>query len=65
MVKLAKRKKNDKTSKNQVTWHTPKLLDGLNCKSKGDDSGKRRSWVHSLARNTLGVKGCVGALGWD
>jgi hypothetical protein len=25
-------------------WRTPKLLDGLNCKSKGEDNGRRRSW---------------------
>jgi hypothetical protein len=25
-------------------WRTPKLLDGLNCESKGDDNGKKRSW---------------------
>ncbi len=44
MVKLAKRKKNEKTGRNQVTWHTPKLLNGFNYKSKGDDNGRRRSW---------------------
>jgi hypothetical protein len=25
-------------------WCTPKLLDGLNCKSKGDNNEKRKSW---------------------
>ncbi len=25
-------------------WCTPNLLDGFNCKSKGDDNGRRRSW---------------------
>ncbi len=24
-------------------WSTPKLLDGLNCKSKGEDNGRKRS----------------------
>jgi len=27
-----------------VEWPTPKLFDGLNCESKGEDSGKRKSW---------------------
>jgi len=39
----------------------PKLLDGLNYKSKGEDNGRKRSWVHSLACNTSGVEGHVGA----
>jgi hypothetical protein len=43
----------------------PKLLDGFNCESKGEDNGRKRSWVRSLARNTLGVKGHVGAPRWD
>ncbi len=25
-------------------WCTPKLLNGLNCESKGDNNGKKRSW---------------------
>jgi hypothetical protein len=25
-------------------WRTPKLLDGLNCESKGEDNGRKRSW---------------------
>jgi hypothetical protein len=25
-------------------WHTPKLLDGFNCGSKGEDIGRKRSW---------------------
>ncbi len=40
------------------------LLDGFNYESKGEDSGKKRSWVHSLAHNTSKVEGHVGALGW-
>jgi len=55
----------------------PKLLDGLNCKSKDENNGKRRSWVtflnsshfegrraRSLVRNTLGVEGRVGTSRW-
>jgi hypothetical protein len=30
--------------KNQNRWRTLKLLDGLNCESKGEDSERRRSW---------------------
>jgi hypothetical protein len=26
------------------TWHSPKLLDGFNCKSKDEDNGRKRSW---------------------
>jgi hypothetical protein len=42
----------------------PRVLDGLNYESKvkiikGEGVGAR-----SLAHNTLGVEGCVGALGW-
>jgi hypothetical protein len=25
-------------------WRTPKLFDGLNCESKGEDNGRRTSW---------------------
>jgi len=38
----------------------PKLFDELNYKSKGEGVGTR-----SLAHNTWGVEGHVGALGWD
>jgi hypothetical protein len=54
-----------------------KLLDGLNCKSKDENNGRRRSWVtflnsshfegrraHSLVRNTLGVEGHAGTSRW-
>jgi len=43
----------------------PKFLDGLNHESKGEDSGRRRSWAHSLVHNTWGVEGHAGASGWD
>jgi hypothetical protein len=36
--------------KGWARWHTPKLLDGFNCESKGDNSGRRRSWG-ALCRN--------------
>jgi hypothetical protein len=32
-------------------WRTPKLLDGLNWKSKGENNGRRRNWACSLIRN--------------
>jgi hypothetical protein len=37
-------------------WCTPKLLNRLNCESKGENNGRKRSWVRSLAYNTLTVK---------
>ncbi len=47
-------------------WCTPKLLDGFNFKSKGEDIERKRSWgVRFLACSTLGVEGCAGTLGWD
>jgi len=46
-------------------WHTPKLLDGLNCESKGEENERRRSCAHSLAYNISRVDGCVGAPRWD
>jgi hypothetical protein len=51
--------------KGEFEWCTPKFLDGLNYKSKGEDIKRRRSWVHSLAHNIPGVEGHVGALRWD
>jgi hypothetical protein len=27
-----------------LCWRTPKILDGLNCESKGDNNEMRRSW---------------------
>jgi len=44
---------------------TPKLLDGFNYESKGENIRRRRSWAHSLARNTSGVEGCAGTPRWD
>ncbi len=32
------------TWESQEKWCTPKLLDGLNWKSKGEDSGRKRNW---------------------
>jgi hypothetical protein len=44
-------------------WCTPKLLDRLTCEAKGENNGKKKFGVHSLAHNISGVKGHVGALG--
>jgi hypothetical protein len=52
-------------SNDEQIWHTPKLLDGLNYESKGEDSRRKRSWAHSLAHNTSRVEVHVGAPGWD
>jgi hypothetical protein len=52
------------TKARQGLWHTFKLFNRLNCKSKGEDIG-RRSWVCSLAHNTLGVEGRARASRWD
>jgi len=30
--------------KHHVEWPTPKLFDGFNCESKGENSGKKKSW---------------------
>jgi len=49
----------------QWTWHTPKLLNGLNYESKGEDDIRRKIGAHFLTCNTLGVEGHVGAPGWD
>ncbi len=46
-------------------WRTPKLLDGLNYESKGEDNERKRSWVHSLAHSTSRVQRHVKVLGWD
>ncbi len=42
-----------------------KLLDRLKCESKVKQRKNKELGTHSLAHNTLGVEGCVGALGWD
>jgi hypothetical protein len=31
-------------SRKTLLWHTPKLFDGLNYKSKGENNGRKRSW---------------------
>jgi hypothetical protein len=63
----------------EISWHLswrnqvrkglslthPNFLDGLNHESKGEDNGRRRSWVRSLTHNTLGVEGHARASGWD
>jgi hypothetical protein len=46
-------------------WHTPKLLDGFNYKSKGEDSGRRGVGAHFLAHITLGVEGSARVSRWD
>jgi hypothetical protein len=48
----------------KILWHTPKLLDGLNCKSKGEQQ-KEKSWGTFLGSQHFGVEGHVRALGWD
>jgi hypothetical protein len=55
------------TSKAQIIlkWRTPKLLDGLDCESKGENIGMRRSWGALLGSQHFGVEGRVGAPGWD
>ncbi len=35
-------------------WHTPKLLDGLNYKSKAEDNERRRSWGMLFSSQHLG-----------
>jgi hypothetical protein len=40
-------------------WRTPKLLDGFNCKSKGEDSERKRNWVRSLTHSTSRVRVCL------
>jgi hypothetical protein len=41
----------------------PTLLERLKCEFENENN-KGRSWVHSLARSTLGLKGCAGAPKW-
>jgi len=67
---LYKKKKQDKMywlknkSKRTFLW-APKLLDGLKCGSEVKLTEEQGVRAHFLARNTLGVEGCVGVLGWD
>jgi hypothetical protein len=52
MVQLEKEKKEMnitnskcwKLKKKNLNDATPKLLDGLNCESKGENSGRKKSW---------------------
>jgi hypothetical protein len=46
-------------------WCVPKLLDKLKCEYKVKTTKKQEVKARSLARSTLGVKGCVRAPGWD
>jgi hypothetical protein len=49
-----------------ISWviHS-QLLEGLKCESKWKTAEEGRVGAHSLAHNTWGVKGRVGAPGWD
>jgi hypothetical protein len=47
-----------------LTWRTPKLFDKLNYESKVKTTEGWKIGVRSLARNTLGVEGRVGAPKW-
>jgi len=44
---------------------TPKLLDRLKYESEVKTTKEQGVGARSFARNTLGIEGCVGALGWD
>jgi hypothetical protein len=50
--------------KNILTHSQAPLVDS-NANMKGKQQKNKELGTHSLARNTLGVKGRVGALGWD
>ncbi len=49
----------------KLQWHVPKLFDRLKCEFKVKTTEDQGVGAHSLTRNTLGVEGHVGALGWD
>jgi hypothetical protein len=42
---------------NNIMWCTLRLLDGLNCKSKGENNGRRRSWGAFLGLQHFGGRG--------
>jgi hypothetical protein len=42
----------------------PQAFWRIHYKSKGENNGRKRSWVRSLACNTSGVEGRFGAMGW-
>ncbi len=49
-----------------IIRHTPKLLDGLNYESKGEDSEKKkRNWGAFPSSQHFGVEGHVGASRWN
>jgi hypothetical protein len=43
----------------------PQLLEGLKCESKWKTAEEKGVGTRSLAHNTWGVEGRVGAPGWD
>jgi hypothetical protein len=47
-----------------IICHTPKLFDGLTISPEVKTIKGERVGVRSLVRNTFGVEGHVGALGW-
>ncbi len=53
-----------KISKNILTHSQAPLVDS-NASMKGKQRKNKGLGTRSLARNTLGVKGCVGAPRWD
>ncbi len=44
-------------TKGQTFWRTPKLLDGLNFESKGEDNERRKSWGALLGSQHFGGRG--------
>ncbi len=48
-----------------IMRRTPKLPNGLKCEFKLKIAEEQEVEAHSLLRNTLRVKGCVGAPRWD
>jgi hypothetical protein len=50
---------------NHWRWCVPKLLDKLKCESEVKTTDEQGVRAHSLARNTLGIGGHVGAPRWD
>jgi hypothetical protein len=47
-----------------IVWRTPKLFNGLNCKSKGENNKRIRSWGTFPRSQHFEIKGCVGVLKW-
>ncbi len=46
-----------------ASWRTPKLLDGLNYESKGEDNRKRRSWGVFPGSQHFGGRGACWSFG--